>query len=238
MTDLNVAGLVLTITSTRIVSVCCGVFLWASGYNQSRTIASCITILIYDSLLTFDKELKTIWTSKWHVTKVMYVLTRYSAIFEAGGLIYQLSIPGEKYRQCSIAFKLNTFLFVFGLGVGEIIMTVRTWAVWGKSRFLMYFLPIFCIIMWTGGFTATGIFLSTLEFRPHPVVPYVGCYTTHASPILFVSWVLLLVYDLVMFILMSIPAFKALRIGGTSRLAVVIYRDASYTMLVFSFCPL
>ncbi|KAF4613818.1 hypothetical protein D9613_008070 [Agrocybe pediades] len=187
--------------------------------------AGCIAILFFDFFDCLDKEIRVIWMKKLNFTKIMYLLTRYSTFWEAGVVIYQLSIPGDWFNACAIAFKLNAFLFVFGLGVGEAIMTLRTYAVWGRNPILKYGLPIFYVAVWAAGFTVTALFLSDLEFAPSPLNPYIGCYATRTNPIIFMSWVLLLFYDAVMFVLMAIPAFKAFRSGGRSRLLTVVYRD-------------
>lgn len=41
----------------------------------------------YDSLLTLEREIEAIWMSKLTWMKFMYLLTRYSAIAEAGVVI-------------------------------------------------------------------------------------------------------------------------------------------------------
>ncbi|KAJ3510687.1 hypothetical protein NLJ89_g4528 [Agrocybe chaxingu] len=212
MSDLDAQTLADSIVYTRIVS-----------YVNAGSFA----VLFFDSLLTLNRELVTIWQSKWNYTKFMYILTRYSTFVEAGVVIYQLSIPGDWYKDCALAFKTNA---------REIIMTIRTWAVWGKNPVLRWFLPTFYLLVWAGGFGVTGYFLSTLEFEPNPRTPYVGCYATYASPIIFVSWVLLLVYDTIMFVLMIIPAWRAYRMGGSSRLIRVVYRDGlMYYLYLFGF---
>ncbi|KIM39321.1 hypothetical protein M413DRAFT_29486 [Hebeloma cylindrosporum] len=187
--------------------------------------AGSIAILLFDTLLTFEDEVRAIWLTTWNYTKVMYILTRYSAFVEAGMIIYQVSIPGDWYDKCSLAFKVSAWLFIFGLGFGEIIMTTRTWAVWNRNRFLAYALPIFYIVVWAVAFALNAIFVQGSKFDPNPRTPYVGCYATRTDPILFISWVLLLFYDTVMFILMAIPALRAYRSQGSSRLVKMVYRD-------------
>ncbi|KIM39322.1 hypothetical protein M413DRAFT_447260 [Hebeloma cylindrosporum] len=187
--------------------------------------AGSIAILVFDSFLTFEQELRAIWSTSWNCTKIMYVLTRYSAFVEAGMIIYQITIPGDWYEECSLAFKINAWLFVFGLGAGEVIMTTRTWAVWNRNRFLTYVLPIFYIVIWAGGFAINGVFVQSLKFDPNPRTPYVGCYATQGDPIIFISWILLLFYDTVMLVLMAIPAARSYRTRGRSRLLNVVYRD-------------
>ncbi|KIM39327.1 hypothetical protein M413DRAFT_29491 [Hebeloma cylindrosporum] len=203
-----------------------------------------IAILVFDSFLTFEQEVRAIWSTGWSYMNLMYVLTKYSAFLEGGIIIYHISIPGEWYAECSLSFKVNAWLFVFGLGVGEIIMTTRTWTVWNKNRFLTYALPIFYIFIWAGSFILMGNVLQTLEFAPNPRTPYVGCRATYADPMIFIPWVLLLLYDTgafviyrlslptfaeistpVMFIMMAIPAFKAYRSRDTPNFLHVVYRD-------------
>ena len=43
----------------------------------------------YDVLLTFDAEVNYIWRSKWSWVKVLFFLTRYSALVEAIIIIYR-----------------------------------------------------------------------------------------------------------------------------------------------------
>ncbi|KAF9048869.1 hypothetical protein BJ165DRAFT_1526278 [Panaeolus papilionaceus] len=208
--DLTLQELADSVKYTRIVS-----------YVNAGTIA----IIVYDYLQTLDREIRTIWSQKWNYTKFLFILTRYSTLLEAFVVTYQLSVPGEWYSDCSTAFKANAWLFVLGLGVGEMIMTIRTWAIWGKNRVLMWCLPMFYLAVWVSGFAVTGIFLQTLEFGPNPRTPYVGCYATYVDPIIFFDWILLLFYDAVMFVLVLIPAWKVFRGGGTSQLLIVVYRD-------------
>ena len=96
-------------------------------------------------------------------------------------------------------------------------MTIRTWTAWNKNRTLTYVLPIFFIFVWVAGFAIVGIYLQSVRCQyselifhlwllsaslilffsvdPSPFAHYVGCYLTRSDPIVFVSWVLLLLYD-------------------------------------------
>jgi len=95
-----------------------------------------------------------------------------------------------------------------------VIMTLRTYAVWGGNRILKFGLPLLYIVVWAAGFAVTAIFLTDMEcpfafssllssnvvhfylvVSPSPLNPYIGCYATYTNPIIFMSWVLLLFYD-------------------------------------------
>ena len=87
---------------------------------------------MFDLFLTFEHEVRAIWSTAWNYTKVMYVLTRYSAVVEAGIIIYrtllyhctvfvsspnkltckEISIPGDWYERCSLAFKTNACAYI------------------------------------------------------------------------------------------------------------------------------
>ena len=97
---------------------------------------------VFDSFLTFEREVRAIWSAGWSYMKIMYVLTKYSAFLEAGFLIYRtlhselplcspsnltrsredISIPGdlEWYALCEFSYKINACAYICILwGVAE-----------------------------------------------------------------------------------------------------------------------
>ncbi|KAF5327053.1 hypothetical protein D9619_005000 [Psilocybe cf. subviscida] len=233
----EIDALTTSIQYTRLVSYVGGMHSALDRFL--RRLSNCgkagsIAILVYDTLITLDQEIRAVWQSKWNYPRLLYVLTRYSCLLEAGVIIALLTVPGDNYTLCSAIFQSNAWLFVFGLATGELIMTIRTWAVWEKKQAIKYIL-IGCYVLLVGnGLVVTGMFVRTLEFAPNPRTPYIGCYATRTDPIIFVSWIMLLVYDTLMFILMAISAFRAFRQGGSSRLVTVVYQDGlSYYLYLF-----
>lgn len=43
---------------------------------------------VYDTVLNLADEVKLIWFQRWSVGKMLYLTTRYSAIFDGGVLLY------------------------------------------------------------------------------------------------------------------------------------------------------
>ncbi|KAF5327447.1 hypothetical protein D9619_004999 [Psilocybe cf. subviscida] len=222
---MDAAALATSVVRTRVVSYVNGTPTLFFEVRGRFTNFMDLQAQAYDWLLTLDGEIKSIWLSRWNFTKFLYVLTRYSSFIECAVVAIQLIIPGDNYYGCALVFKLNVWLYVFGLGTGEAIMTLRTWAVWEKNKILTYFLFGFLFIIWSGGFVIAGIFNSTVRFEPNPRTPYIGCYATHTSPIIFISWVSLLAFDTFMFVLMAIPAIQTWRTGRGSRLINLVLRD-------------
>ncbi|KAF5342480.1 hypothetical protein D9611_001262 [Ephemerocybe angulata] len=238
--------------------------------------------MVYDILITFDEEYRSIWTGRMGITKILYLFARYSTIFEVGVVLW-----GTSYECTSTAIRpahsvtsnshsilqsklyletgtgdaksllISTYvstwfyirgLFVIGLGFGEMIMSMRTWAVWKRSKKLGIFLLIFWPVCWIAGFVIAGLFAKTVKFDPSPMSQFKGCFVTEASPILFIAFVILLLYDTVNLVLISIPAYNSCeaktaklystrcllisapplcpdRRGGTSQLVRSVYTD-------------
>ncbi|ESK84396.1 hypothetical protein Moror_10149 [Moniliophthora roreri MCA 2997] len=50
----------------------------ASAYLK----ASCLTVLIYDWVITFSHEVDYIWGSRWNIVKVLYLFIRYTSVID------------------------------------------------------------------------------------------------------------------------------------------------------------
>ncbi|KAJ7809689.1 hypothetical protein B0H14DRAFT_1496224 [Mycena olivaceomarginata] len=49
---------------------------------------SSVAILVFDYALTFSLEVSLIWKSKWSLPKVLFILSRYSTIFDVPLVLY------------------------------------------------------------------------------------------------------------------------------------------------------
>ena len=96
-----------------------------------------------------------------------------------------------------------------------VLLSLRTWAVWRRSRGIGIALCVTWFFAWMLAFVVVGIFLTTLRCKqsgihpipstvnsgktflddPSPLTPFLGCYVTHADPILFACWAVLLFYN-------------------------------------------
>ncbi|KIM46582.1 hypothetical protein M413DRAFT_24280 [Hebeloma cylindrosporum] len=232
----NLAGVV---SHARTVSSVNGVYLPSiaeSNVLTNGTTAASVAILVFDSFLTFDTEVSAIWSREWTFARALYVFTRYSGFVQAGTPFtprYYLLENGNVFSCFNwIHVRKPSFcgnkrlrdrslkgLIALGMGAGEMLMTLRTWAAWNKDRTLTYILPIFYTVIWVGSLVAVGIFVRSLQFDLVRS-PYTGCYVTQMTPLTY-GWALLLTFDTVMFILIAIPAWKACKLG--SRLIRVDY---------------
>ncbi|PFH53735.1 hypothetical protein AMATHDRAFT_967 [Amanita thiersii Skay4041] len=186
-----------------------------------------VTILVFDHLLTFGLEFEHIWKSKWTVFKGMFLFMRYIPYVDIFLVLYQDHRSDMSAKTCLGINSAYSFLFIIGIAGSEYILTMRTWAVWDRNRWIGVGLLVFVISLYTYGFTNMALFLETLSFHDADVSkPFsFGCIVKKGARTLSINWILLLVYDAALCLLLMIRAYQEFRNGGKSRLWFVIYRD-------------
>ncbi|KAG2017508.1 hypothetical protein CC2G_007014 [Coprinopsis cinerea AmutBmut pab1-1] len=93
----------------------------------------------------------------------------------------ELGVVNEDGKACTLSFKIMGWLFVIGTGLGEMLLSIRTWAVWKKPRMMGYLLALFWCGVWGAIFAIMGVFLKTVRFDPNPDSPFPGCYISHGD---------------------------------------------------------
>ncbi|KAJ3574789.1 hypothetical protein NP233_g1532 [Leucocoprinus birnbaumii] len=184
------------------------------------------TIVALDWLLTFDWEVSFIWKSDWSVMKVLYLLARYLPFVDVTLVLYHHFAHNPTNYHCQRLFTAQAFFFVAGATLVELIFTLRTWAVWKQDKRLMPALVLIFCATWTGVFMVGIFYLKKISHRSSPVPTQLGCFMVSTTPILFIGYVLLMLYDAFLLTLMLIRGIYMYRLGGRgSRLVVVVFGD-------------
>ncbi|KAJ8094624.1 hypothetical protein PM082_010630 [Marasmius tenuissimus] len=201
------------------------------------------SVFIYDYFLTLPDEVKHIWPSEWSTTKILYILQRYMPFIDTVILVlYNDFTPGLSDRFCRISYAISGCMFVIGIGITEVLLTLRLWAVWQKNRRLTFALPILFVSCWATILAMMGVFLSSMTFGP-PILPHLGCHVTGGSPILFVCWVLVMLYNgatMALMIVSAVSLYGSRRSPdpastGINGLVYVVHRDGVvYYVILFS----
>ncbi|KAL0580691.1 hypothetical protein V5O48_001332 [Marasmius crinis-equi] len=103
---------------------------------------SSIAILIFDYMLTFGKyvrEVRYVWfNAPWNFGRVLYLLTRYLPF---GGVFLTLFVDvtrGTSLSTCKILTQLAVYATVVDIIIAEIILMMRVWVIWARSRYISY----------------------------------------------------------------------------------------------------
>ncbi|KAJ6476313.1 hypothetical protein C8R45DRAFT_1102570 [Mycena sanguinolenta] len=143
---------------------------------DSYAAAACLTLLTYDTFLNLSLEYRYIWRSKWGLINCLYLWSRYGTFLDTSlNLLTEANVNLDP-STCSTLAKFISIYSGFGVAVTEIIMMVRTYALYGRSKRVVVFL----VLMWLaiGAIGTWSAFDSLKKSESTPVVqslPDISC---------------------------------------------------------------
>lgn len=189
------------------------------------------TILIYDHLATLAEEISSIWCRPKALSAVLFLLNRYVALL---GNVYGLigdSLPASVVS-CP-TYILSRQVLVFSQGcIVYLILTLRTYALYGRSKWLLVSLVFIILTFMVGAAAETfGRYSSTVTNLPRG-----GCYqtyTTETTVRLAVAWEALSVYEFLIFVLTVSRIFQIRRLlqlsltSSRKNIVAVMFQDGA-----------
>ncbi|KAJ6450794.1 hypothetical protein C8R45DRAFT_1042794 [Mycena sanguinolenta] len=195
----------------------------ASALNDRlipSTLLSCATILIYDWLCTLDQEITHVWLRPLSPGTALFALNRYAPFID---ISVALSAKFQRIspEDCLTRNTIVAWFTVLGIFLSEVILMLRTWALWERSRSVLVWLIILgaCALIPT-------IAVTELEIRSLLYIPTtgVGCTVGKARAIIIVAYILVLLLETTIVILTAVKAFRHLRYSREPWL-IRLYRD-------------
>ncbi|KAI0319444.1 hypothetical protein OF83DRAFT_790757 [Amylostereum chailletii] len=163
-----------------------------------------MALFAYDSVILFTDEVNLIWKSRWTIPKVLYFLSRYVPFVDLSVNLYQtLAHPQPSPETCHQLFIFVGWSMAVGMALSEVVMILRVYAMWDRSRSVLYGLGT----LWLG-LVATSLYLidtatRTFSFIAIPFPGASGChYTVGRSFRLATSFLCLLVMEIAIVTLM------------------------------------
>ncbi|KAF8997170.1 hypothetical protein BDQ17DRAFT_1309868 [Cyathus striatus] len=174
---------------------------------------SSIALVIFDYFLLLDLEVEHMWNSKqWTITKAAFFYLRYMPFLESVVLIYwttpfNLMTVIPSIHLCSQAYKTSMALALPGIMIGEMTLSIRTWAVWKRDRRVGIGLVLFSLATAIPGIIGMILFIKTSIFGLDTnALGVTSCGFDGGSRIISVVWIALMVYDASLLALMVISA--------------------------------
>ncbi|KAJ3568249.1 hypothetical protein NP233_g5832 [Leucocoprinus birnbaumii] len=181
-------------------------------------------------LLTLDLELLFIWNSRWSIMKILYLVTRYLPFTDVSMVLWHQFGPPMSVSHCFFEFDFTSVATALGIALAEVILTLRTWAVWGQTRLATYALATLYCITWSSLVIIVSIYLRKAERATSNVGS--GCTVNFDPRFLVACYALITMYHSVLMTLMIVRAISAFREGGNSRFVKVVYRDGKTIMIL------
>ncbi|KAJ6615410.1 hypothetical protein B0H10DRAFT_2191061 [Mycena sp. CBHHK59/15] len=117
---------------------------------------------VYDTLLQINQEYLHVWKSRWTLIKCLYLWTRYSTFVDTTMAL--LHIVHANASVCNHSMMFTTIFSGFGIGITEMILMVRTYTLYERSKKLLAF--FFLLWFSVGGVSFWAAIKWTAQFRP------------------------------------------------------------------------
>lgn len=182
------------------------------------------TIMVMDWLLTLPLEVSLIWTTRWSLLKILFLLARYIPFVYIPILIYHQFAPGVQPGRCQVIYDFAVWILITGIGCAELILTIRTRATVENSKAVAYFFPLF-VLTYVTIYVLLGLWMKTIHETSSIPGLGMGCLIESKGINLAAVWILIMVYDAGNLFLMIIQGIRIFKFGDVSQLSRIVYID-------------
>lgn len=112
-----------------------------SSYSGQYSLLAGITLLVWDTLLTLDEEVRFIWTFQFTVAKILYLTVRYLVLMIFCALV--LAFFGNYKQFDGLCPAIPWIICVggsFTIACSNVLLVHRVYAFYGRSRRILWFL--------------------------------------------------------------------------------------------------
>ncbi|KAF7352403.1 hypothetical protein MVEN_01204600 [Mycena venus] len=179
---------------------------------QNYVVYATSALLVYELIVTFDEEVERVWSLKWRLPKLLFILNRY---ITRGLLILQFiagDYPGTSARFCEIYGYWQVIPPRLAILAAQAIMVIRLWAIYNNTRNMLYFL-ILVYALEVGA--VIGCMTLAVEYTQGTSQPApLGCGLDALSPLLksYASgtWIAPVCFELIVLALTVVKLFPPL----------------------------
>ncbi|PPR07614.1 hypothetical protein CVT24_004167 [Panaeolus cyanescens] len=186
-------------------------------------------MLIYDHMLTFSDEVERIWKQKISGATILFLLNRYLTPLQFIVIINAFQDPSWTKEVCDRFVVFEGASTAALVGICELIMILRVYALYGQSKAVLAFL----MLLWVVQISVSAAGLHTGFAVPLPDF-LVGCILTGNSLLMPAVWVTPLITDSCIFILTVWRTRQYLTRSGKTPIMHIFLRDgAMYFFVIF-----
>jgi len=173
---------------------------------QRYTRVSPMALIIYDILLTMDREILYFWRKSFSVVQVIYFLNRYFGLFLVVVEVGDSLIPISTTHLCNFSFQFEVYTALVAYLLAQAVMCIRVHALYSRSKFIFAFLLVLYIMQ---GAAMLGVEIAfDLSITIIGIPALTACdTTTGTTPFwIFANWIPPIFFEL---ILLSLTLYKA-----------------------------
>jgi len=135
-----------------------------------------LTAILYDYVLMFSREVDYIWHKPWSWVSTMYVLVRYCGLSWAifGGYLSGSSFVPGQLKLCTALFLVAVWDILIFLAAADLVMILRVYAMWNRSKRILYILLFFYVAQIIVSFVGEGININPNTYLSVTAVEVIG----------------------------------------------------------------
>jgi hypothetical protein len=123
-------------------------------FSQTQTTNYCIVAflggLLYDHIITLDKEVEWIWTLRWRLPKIIFIFNRYViTLLFLLNCIPDLIFP-VPISFCRFHFTMSLCLSLLSFGTAELLLIIRVCSLYGHRKSIVWPLGGFFVLAFIG----------------------------------------------------------------------------------------
>ncbi|GJE99927.1 hypothetical protein PsYK624_162030 [Phanerochaete sordida] len=159
--------------------------------------AGSVALPVYDYILTFDREIELVWAADWNLTKLLFFIARYSVFADVTLALYHRMGYIISDGICTTTYQATAWLLLWGIAVAELILIVRTWAIWSRDKRVGLGLLGALAVIWAVSSFCLNWYLSGVTVKSMVTIapPLTGCLITGGNDVLLAFFVLLMGFE-------------------------------------------
>ncbi|KLO08322.1 hypothetical protein SCHPADRAFT_1001026 [Schizopora paradoxa] len=147
----------------------------AQGVDVKYSFLVAVVILFHDTVILFEDEVNFIWSKRWTIGKVLYIVIRYLAFVDASLILFYSFASAHSPEACDLLYNVTMWFMTAGTIFGQVVLLVRTYAIWDQRRTVGI-----CLVLFHCGTIIAGAFFlndsaAALKFVPSPAPGVVPC---------------------------------------------------------------
>jgi len=170
--------------------------LLAFGYVDCAS----VTLLLYDYCLTLRSEIEYIWPCSRSPIGLLFFVIRYPAIIDSGILMIRAFSSSSVLRYETL-YKAQVYLYVAGILLSNLLLLLRTSAIWNKNRKITVGLSLTLTIVAALSIYFVIQYLSGLVFQPSPFPSAPGCFVEDNHNNLYIPYASMVIFESVVLVL-------------------------------------
>jgi len=183
-----------------------------------------LSLVAYDWFMTLEPEVSLVWPSKWGIIKVLYFLTRYLPFVDISLVPVYRTNRNIAVSTCITLYVTDSLFNVSGIIIAELILAIRTWALWKRSKRVGIVIVVLAISAIIPAYVICWEWMRESNLV-YTVDPTVGCTQTNGSPIIAIDFILIIIWESAVLGLTLFSGLPSFRVDRGRSLLSVAYRD-------------